>query len=44
MDEIWKKKMTTAGLHTFTLPVIATDEFLFTIFVTGMISRDLMKL
>ena len=44
MDEIWKKEMTTTGLHTVTLPVIETDEFLFTIFVTGEIERDLLKL
>ena len=42
IDEIWKKKMTTTGLHTVILPVIETDEFLMTIFVTGMTARDLI--
>ena len=43
MDEIWKKKMTMTGLHTVTLPVIETDVFLMTIFVTGMTVRNFIK-
>ena len=44
MDKIWTKKMTTPGLNTISLPVIETDEFLFTVFVTGIIVRDSMKI